>query len=114
MTLDSALAPGFDRNLRHSLDPVWHKTNIKTRGLANDIKTLRRLISILGTHDCVSYLGFLHAIRGANAKGAVGGMGMEAAWLLLPVCFYANSRRLQSLCFKLRPHECINETRLGV
>lgn len=43
LTVENALFSTFDRLVRSQLDPVWHKVGPKTRGLVNDLSTLRKL-----------------------------------------------------------------------
>lgn len=43
LTVENALFSSFDRLVRSQLDPVWHKVGPKTRGLVNDLSTLRKL-----------------------------------------------------------------------
>lgn len=52
LTFENALFSSFDRLVRVQLDPVWHKVGPKTRGLVNDLTTLRKLLGRVSPCSC--------------------------------------------------------------
>ena len=44
VAIENALFKSFDSLLSRQLDPIWHRIGFKTKQLASDLKTLRKLL----------------------------------------------------------------------
>ncbi|GAA6007740.1 ssDNA endodeoxyribonuclease RAD1 [Rhodotorula paludigena] len=85
LTVENALFKSFDRLVRIQLDPVWHKVGPKTRGLVNDLTTLRKLQEFLLSFDCVRFNQYLETLLSSYTP-SVGGLDRRdrPAWLGTP------------------------------
>ncbi|KAG5185903.1 hypothetical protein JKP88DRAFT_260432 [Tribonema minus] len=82
LTVENGLFEAFDASLRRQLDPEWHRVRPETRQLVADLSTLRKLLDYLFRYDCVTFYGFLQAVRAASAAGGRGGGGSAPSmWL---------------------------------
>ncbi|KAJ3298748.1 hypothetical protein HK104_010313 [Borealophlyctis nickersoniae] len=110
-TVENAFFRSFDNIVRQQLDPIWHRIGPKSKQLAGDLKTLRKLlrylfqcvtlnfmsfnveclttlahVSYLVSYDCVTFNSFLETIMTSNTIGPSAVFRSEAAqsqWLLL-------------------------------
>ncbi|KAJ3100885.1 hypothetical protein HDU97_001875 [Phlyctochytrium planicorne] len=86
LTVENALFKSFDVVIRSQLDPFWHKIGTRTKQIISDLATLRRLLSYVGSYDCVTFYSFLDTIRAANKPTAAVGLypdSSQSPWLLL-------------------------------
>ncbi|KAG8881170.1 hypothetical protein FRB98_004521 [Tulasnella sp. 332] len=81
--VENAYFRSFDSIVRRQLDPVWHKVAFKTKQLANDLGTLRRLLTYLLTFDPISFHSYLETIVSSNATTASNPMARseKSDWL---------------------------------
>ena len=56
-TLESALHRNFDVIIRRQLDPVWHRTNFKTRQIVGDLAVLRSMLQCARSSCYSLYVG---------------------------------------------------------
>lgn len=82
-TVENAYFRSFDSIVRRQLDPVWHKVGFKTKQLANDLGTLRRLLTYLLTFDPISFHSYLETIVSSNSSGTSNTMARseKSEWL---------------------------------
>ncbi|GAA5882826.1 hypothetical protein JCM3774_002928 [Rhodotorula dairenensis] len=82
LTVENALFSTFDRLVRSQLDPVWHKVGPKTRGLVNDLSTLRKLQDYLLSFDCVRFNQYLETLLSTHST-VIGALDRRdrPAWL---------------------------------
>ncbi|BGO95154.1 hypothetical protein NBRC10512_001881 [Rhodotorula toruloides] len=82
LTFENALFSSFDRLVRIQLDPVWHKVGPKTRGLVNDLTTLRKLLVYLLSFDCVRFNQYLETLLSSHTT-TIGALDRRdrPAWL---------------------------------
>ncbi|KAI9351789.1 hypothetical protein DFJ73DRAFT_830901 [Zopfochytrium polystomum] len=86
LTVENSLFRNFEGLIRAQLDPIWHRVGGKIKQLINDVGTLRRLLSHIGSYDCVSFNSFLEAIRDANEPDPLAGIRGDlniSPWLLM-------------------------------
>ncbi|BGP57899.1 DNA repair protein RAD16 [Rhodotorula sphaerocarpa] len=85
LTVENALFSSFDRLVRSQLDPVWHKVGPKTRGLVNDLSTLRKLQDYLLAFDCVRFNQYLETMLSSHST-TIGALDRRdrPAWLGTP------------------------------
>ncbi|KWU41248.1 hypothetical protein RHOSPDRAFT_30581 [Rhodotorula sp. JG-1b] len=85
LTVENALFSTFDRLVRSQLDPVWHKVGPKTRGLVNDLSTLRKLQDYLLSFDCVRFNQYLETLLSTHST-TIGALDRRdrPAWLGTP------------------------------
>ncbi|KAG9001898.1 hypothetical protein FRB94_004430 [Tulasnella sp. JGI-2019a] len=70
LNVENAYFRSFDSIVRRQLDPVWHKVGFKTKQLANDLGTLRRLLTYLLTLDPITFHSYLETIISSNSSTA--------------------------------------------
>ncbi|KDQ09302.1 hypothetical protein BOTBODRAFT_164970 [Botryobasidium botryosum FD-172 SS1] len=70
LNVENAYFASFDSLVRRQLDPVWHNVGAKTKQLANDLGTLRRLLSYLLSYDAFTFHSYLELILAANSNPA--------------------------------------------
>ncbi|MBN3303856.1 XPF endonuclease, partial [Amia calva] len=78
LSLENALGRGFEKTIRHYLDPLWHQLGSKTKSLVQDLKILRTLLLYLTQYDCVTFLNLLETLRTSQKA-----FGSNAGWLFL-------------------------------
>jgi len=61
-TVEKSILKSFDRIVRMQLEPIWHRTNRRTRALVADLQTLRKLLAFLISCDCVSFFEYLETV----------------------------------------------------
>ncbi|KAI8838897.1 hypothetical protein BC829DRAFT_426126 [Chytridium lagenaria] len=86
LTVENALFKSFDVILKSQLDPFWHKIGRKTKQVISDLGTLRRLLTYVGSYDCVTFYSFLDTIRAANTPNAASALRpdfIQSPWLML-------------------------------
>ena len=62
LTTEKALLRTFDSVVRMQLDTISHTASRRTRALVDDLKTLRKLLGALSTHDAVSFFELFEAV----------------------------------------------------
>ncbi|EIM22060.1 hypothetical protein WALSEDRAFT_51071 [Wallemia mellicola CBS 633.66] len=67
-TVDNALFKSFDKIIRMQLLPVWHLIRPKTKGMIEDLRTLRNLLTYLLNYSCVELQEFLESIYQSNLE----------------------------------------------
>ncbi|KAF3938389.1 hypothetical protein ABW19_dt0200265 [Dactylella cylindrospora] len=82
-SVDSALHRSFDAIIRRQLDPVWHRVSSKTRQIANDLTTLRTILTNLLSLDSVSFHQYLETVVAANAPSGTSVWQNQSPWLFL-------------------------------
>uniref|UniRef100_A0A1A8LIT1 DNA repair endonuclease XPF n=1 Tax=Nothobranchius pienaari TaxID=704102 RepID=A0A1A8LIT1_9TELE len=78
LSLENTLGNGFEKTIRHYLDPLWHQLGAKTKGLVQDLKVLRVLLLYLTQYDCVTFLNLLESLRSSQKI-----FGSNSGWLFL-------------------------------
>ncbi|PVU88444.1 hypothetical protein BB561_005855 [Smittium simulii] len=74
----------FERKIRQSLAPYWHRVNAKTKKLVSDLSTLRFLMNNLMDYDCVLYNTYLDSllVSSVQSKSSVFSTAQESEWML--------------------------------
>ncbi|XP_017271589.1 DNA repair endonuclease XPF [Kryptolebias marmoratus] len=78
LSLENTLGNGFEKTIRHYLDPLWHQLGAKTKALVQDLKVLRVLLLYLTQYDCVTFLNLLESLRSSQKN-----FGSNSGWLFL-------------------------------
>ncbi|XP_031699110.1 DNA repair endonuclease XPF isoform X2 [Anarrhichthys ocellatus] len=66
LSVENTLGNGFEKTIRHYLDPLWHQLGAKTKALVQDLKVLRVLLLYLTQYDCVTFLNLLESLRSSQ------------------------------------------------
>ena len=77
LTVENALSRSFDYLLQKQLDAEWHRIGAQTKGLMQDMRTLRRLLEHLVRMDCATFYLLLLQLKSAASAQAV-----KPAWLM--------------------------------
>jgi DNA excision repair protein ERCC-4 len=93
--LDSALHRNFDAIVRRQLDPVWHRTNFRTRQIVRDLALLRNMLHYLLTFDAVSFLRYLDTVLAASSPPPGSNRQNQSPWLFLDAAhvIFDNAKR---------------------
>ncbi|KAH0052999.1 DNA repair protein, partial [Aureobasidium melanogenum] len=93
--LDSALHRNFDAIVRRQLDPVWHRTNFRTRQIVRDLALLRNMLHYLLTFDAVSFLRYLDTVLAASSPPPGSTRQNQSPWLFLDAAhvIFDNAKR---------------------
>ena len=75
--MENALSRSFDYLLQKQLDAEWHRIGAQTKGLMQDMRTLRRLLEHLVRMDCATFYLLLLQLKSAASAQAV-----KPAWLM--------------------------------
>ncbi|XP_036386075.1 DNA repair endonuclease XPF [Megalops cyprinoides] len=78
LSLENTLGNGFQKTIRHYLDPLWHQLGARTKSLVQDLKILRTLLFYLTQYDCVTFLNLLESLRSSQKA-----FGSNSGWLFL-------------------------------
>ncbi|XP_031699109.1 DNA repair endonuclease XPF isoform X1 [Anarrhichthys ocellatus] len=78
LSVENTLGNGFEKTIRHYLDPLWHQLGAKTKALVQDLKVLRVLLLYLTQYDCVTFLNLLESLRSSQKI-----FGSNSGWLFL-------------------------------
>ena len=82
-TIESALHRNFDVIIRRQLDPVWHRTNFKTRQIVSDLVVLRSMLNALLTYDAVSFHKYMEIILASHQPPPGSSRQNQSPWLYL-------------------------------
>jgi DNA excision repair protein ERCC-4 len=63
LTLEKGMTETFDHFIRRQLEPVWNKVSFTVRGVVNELKTLRKLLSYLLRYDAVTFYTYLETLH---------------------------------------------------
>ena len=81
--VDSALHRDFAAAVRRQLEPVWHRTNARTRQIVFDLGVLRDILFALVTNDAVAFNQYLDTVRAAHQPQPGSTKQTESPWLFL-------------------------------
>lgn len=103
LNLENTFYLNFDGLLRKQLEFSRNATSARTKQIARDISTLRRLLGYLVSYDCVTFFSFLETIRAANSLNAKSVFKQDfiaSPWLMVDaahVVFEQAKRRVYKL-----------------
>jgi len=54
-TSANAIFKTFDKTIQAALDPIWNKVSQRSKQIVADLKTVRKLLLMLTSYDCVTF-----------------------------------------------------------